>query len=375
MNSKMLLLAVVLIVSGCSFGQRKSDPQMDQIEAQLNTEPVRMFESANQAIDEGQFSQAIPILEDLLVRYPSHQLYLVSLYNLGVAYLGDVKCEQAKIRFKEVVRRSEKGSPTMKANGMLRLSDAYSCLGEDDKSVLNLISLWKIRSLLDPDLAAAELPAKLATAYARMGNKKQSAEYFKIAEKGLIRIQADAGRVNDQKINLARTLHNMGDMSQIDSNKMSANDYLITLMTAQKYLYQAVELDVRPWSDEAAKQINTAYDRVWDYMDSVSIAGLPPQAKEVKQMQTQIAADGVMAVRQLFKYRTPDPNESSRIKSLVAQMTKQERQFQYFISQNNVGNPLTQEAVLINSIRPGVKVQNPNPYLENLMERERKKKK
>jgi tetratricopeptide (TPR) repeat protein len=373
MNWKILLLAAM--VSGCSFGERKTDPSLEQIESQINTEPVRMFESANQAIDEGQFNQAIPILEDLLVRYPSHQLYLVSLYNLGVAYLGDIKCEQAKNRFKEVVRRSEKGSPTMKANGMLRLADAYSCLGEDDKSVLNLISLWKIRNMLDPDLAAAELPAKLATAYARMGNQKQSSEYFKIAEKGLVRIQADAGRANEQKVSLARTLHNMGDMSQIDANKMTANDYLITLMTAQKYLFQAVEMDVRPWSDEAARQLTAAYDRVWDYMDSVSIAGLPPKAREVKAAQTQIAADGVMAVKALFRFRTPDPNEPARIKSLVLQMTKQERQFQYFITQNNVGNPLTQEAQLINSIRPGVKVKNPDPYLEKLMERERRNKK
>lgn len=360
---KWIYLFVILTMLGCSQKQKKESPA----DFHFQSESLRRFEEANKLLDSGEAGRAAVVYDQLTVENPASPFDLVVLYNAGVAHLQSGNCPVAGERFRRLIRLASQKDNNLKGRSMLYMSDVYACLGEDNKAITILIEIYRGRTGLPVEKTKAEIPAKLAAAYARIGNNKEAAKYFLVAEKGLTQIQGQFLNSKERRAILARTLYAMGHMPQVNTRSMSSADYFITVQSLQKYLYKAVEYNDDDWSRLAADKIIEAYDRVWTYIDHVPLPSTPDRMlaeRNQKNEKILVAYAAREGLRSLFSERIPDPNEPAVVSQLMQSLKRQELKLSNYIASNMPGTGLTHEAMAAESLRRVGRVLNPNPILE-----------
>lgn len=317
-------------------------------------------------LDEGKSTEAAELYDRLVIEYPSNTIEPMIVYNAGLAYLQGGVCPKAGDRFRQVVRLSNKKIPQLQGRALLRLSDIHTCLGEDSKAVATLVQLSRDKYGLPPEISAAEIPAKLAAAYARIGNIKEAERYFKIAEKGLSRMQ-DGLKDADKRSELSRILFTMGNISQLNTKTMKSGDYLATIRALQKYLYKSVEMNSKTWSTQSYEMILQAYRQAWDYIDDVTVPKNDDDQisdREKKRQQVTLAQEMTQTLKSLYQERIPSPDEPEIVVKLMARLKQEETKYRNFVATNLVGTGLSREALEAQSLKKLGRVLNPDPILE-----------
>lgn len=262
----MKRLTVVLITVTLAACASKAKLQAEA-DARVQAEEVKRprFEQGLKALDTNRFQDAAKIFDGLLVAKPGTELDLVTLYNSGAAYEGMGDCARAAQRFREVVRSSAGKFKRVEAQAFYHLSFMYECLGQDNKSIAALLDARKRSAELSFAVANAEIPARLAAGYARIGNRAKALEYFALADKGLKKIVAVEEGHRQHQI-LAQSLFYMGQLNpaqrRAEGNPIA---FLQGLSLQQPYLLQSVEMNSQPWSQRAAEDLETAYDNIFKF--------------------------------------------------------------------------------------------------------------
>lgn len=256
---KLLFAVAVFLVVGCASQPKYQGPpvtpEADAIQAQM--------QKGMKALEREDYNSAADIFDKMLKQKPASEFDLIIQYNDGVAHEGMGDCKRAA----ELYRQTAHGSiamktPKVEAESLYRLSFAYDCLGDDRKSVAALLDARRRSSGLTPDVSQAELPARLAAGYARLGERAKATQYFKEALNGLKRTLVSAGTTTKvQQRFAARTLYAMGQLTTRQrSLSIEPNAFLKSLSVQQPYLLQSAEQAVRPESQKAAEDLIFAYE-------------------------------------------------------------------------------------------------------------------
>ncbi|MEK6554344.1 MAG: hypothetical protein AABZ31_03810 [Bdellovibrionota bacterium] len=349
-SNAIKLICSVLALSGFISQAGCSSAPKAQI-ARDNQEVQNKFEEANQLLDNKRYEDAAKAYDRLRVDKPVNQLDYFILLNAGVAYQSMGDCITAGERYRQVIRVTNNKAPETQALARLRLSEMLTCQGQDKLAIVNLVELYRNKRFLPTESADAEIPARLAAAYAREGNKKLADRYFKEAEMGYRKI-IGKNMSEKQKPLLAKTLYYMGNMSHINPEKMTGNDYYTTVQSLQGYLYRALEIGAENWSELAAVQLEDAYKNVWVYLDKPAPAGSDDiQQREFESEKRDVANQALVALRQLYREKTPGSAQKPATNSVMTTLNKTEKQIQNFLATNRVGTSLTEEAKKAGALR------------------------
>lgn len=368
------LLSVMVLVA-CSAAKKQNDlsaATKKQDQMFLN------FEKGNGLLDENKPAEAAVVFDQMIVDSPTSQLDILIVYNSGISHLLAKNCEVAAERFRKVIRLTAKTVQAVRGRSLLRMSDVYTCLGDDSKAITALVEVAKGKFDLSVEVVKAEIPAKLAAAYARIGNLKEANRYFQIAERGLVQVETNYRNPQARIKAMAMTLFLMGNISQINIQTMPSDVYFDTVKSLQRYLYRAVELNTEPWADQAAQQIEQIYKNTWSYIDRVPAgpsATINAQVgeRERRQEQTRVAQAALQSLRALLSERIPDKNEPAGVKQLIQLVKNEETKIRNYLALNIVGSDLTPEARAASALKRPGQVANPNPILEQqVIKRKRK---
>jgi hypothetical protein len=236
----------------------------------------------------------------------------------------------------------------------VRLSDCLICLGDDKKAMVNLVEVYNNRKFLPEEVGEAEVPARLAAAYARDGNGKMAERYFKAAEVGLNKLRNSKNMPRDQREIMARTLFLMGNMQQLKPDTLTSADYFTTVASLQKYLFRAVEMNVDVWSPQAIEQIREAYDKTWHYLDAVKPSPTEDKGiakRENKENKVTVAKTALAALRSLYKERVPSPDEPRTVQLLISDLRKQEAKIEGYMALHMSGSERTEEGERLESVK------------------------
>ncbi|HAG90636.1 MAG TPA: hypothetical protein DCL41_02120, partial [Bdellovibrionales bacterium] len=211
----MKFLTAMILVFGFMVGC-SSKPKSKGV---LDGDPQRMqdFNEAMQDLSYENYASASSRFESLLNEKPVSELDLVIMYNSAVALEGLGNCQLAADRYRSVARVAIKRFEKIAALAVYRLGFAYSCLGDANKSIVAFLDAKKKSSYLPPDVSTAELPARLAAAYASVGRQKEALFYFNQASEGLKRILATAKRQESDVALAAKTLYAMGKLGEVQN--------------------------------------------------------------------------------------------------------------------------------------------------------------
>lgn len=358
-----LPLSILMLASalGCATQEKKIEIP-GAVKVSPDSRGIDEFEKANQLLDARRYEEAAAAFDRLRVQKPATTLDFFILLNGGIAYQSAGDCKTAAERYRQTIRVTNKKNPQTQAMARLRLSDVLACQGDDRLAIVNLVELYKSRSYLPIEIAQAEVPARLAAAYARADNKKMAQKYFKEAEIGFRKVNT-MNATEAQKPMLAKTLFLMGNMAHLDPAKISAQDYFVSVDALQGFLYRAAEMDVANWSDLAVDQLQDAYQKVWMFIDRdqpTSEDSPELSAREMKVQKIQAAQSALSTMKELTNLYVPSKKPNKRLTLLFATLDKTERQIEGFLATNRLGNDLTPEAKKATDVKQDGRLVDPN---------------
>lgn len=330
---------LILLLSVCALTACASKPKKAVEIVGNEEEDTPAFDKGLKALEKQDYFEAAQIFDKLLLAKPATEKDLVITYNSGAAHEGLGHCGKAGDRYREVVRGSAGKFNQIEGLALFRLSLMYECQGQDTKAIAALLDAKKRGKELSFETLNAEIPARLAAAYARIGNKQKAVEYFTQAGEGLKRIVGQTANHKQKEI-LARTLFLMGQLSSTQRlAQVSPESYMQSLSMQQPYLMQAVEMEQKNWSSRAAEDLILAYDNIWKFR-------LPDPER-----QRDFYTRGLQAVQELKRIRLP--NSSADVNAIYAHVEKQEALMQTELAKVAEINRLTPAA----EAREGLKRQ------------------
>lgn len=208
---KSILLSVLLsvfsvLLISCTNSQKKADSAEAE---QFATD----FERASRALDEKNYPLAARLFDQLRASKPTSEGDFISLFNAGVAYENMRDCQQASVRYRQVVQGSVKKYPRLQALSLYNLSSVYECLGDDTKALASLLEARRLKSHLPPQMASTEMPARLAAFYAELGDRKTAMKFFDEASQGLKQVGAETADSRKFAEKIGQILFLMGRLS------------------------------------------------------------------------------------------------------------------------------------------------------------------
>lgn len=304
------------------------------------------FQQGLKALEQEDYVEAARIFDQLLVQEPATELDLVTLYNSGAAHEGLGDCRKAADRYHQAVRSSANRFRRLEAMAFFRLSLMYECLGEDSKTITALLDARKRGSELSAETIQAEIPARLAAAYARIGNRDKAIEWFGRASTGLKTIVAkNPGRT--KRDILGRTLFLMGQLNARQKRaEVDPKSYLQSLIMQQPYLLQAAELEHPSWSKKAADDLKMGYENIWKFK-------LEPEDRREFYIQ------GLQAAAELRKIRMPESGPV--VNSIFARVDVVANKLKKELAKVEPTTPLTPEAKAREGLKRQGRLANPNP--------------
>ncbi len=331
------------------------------------------YKQALALIDEEKFADALAILNDYVIQEPTSSYVQSAAFHSGRALEGLGRWKEASERYRGVVVACEGVAPRLQAMALYRLSFCWEALADDQQTVAVLFDLEKRSAELPKEILSAELPARLAAAYARVGNFDRALDYYKKAEAGIKQLKR--ARTMEDKAAvptwLPRTLYFMGSMSLRHVSWSDFETAFRPLARSQTYLLEAAELGMEPWSTRAAKDLIATYRDLWR---TIEMAPIPMEGdpvvtrREVQKKQWDRAVLVVETLNELrARFLPPSqiPNQSSteqtkEVEGFVAELDKLTTKF---LAERPVGEGLTSDAKRRRAVPRG-RVLDPDSSLE-----------
>lgn len=357
------LLSAIFLITACGSGEKKPTEEQQQEYAQKRELLQRKFNEALAFLDSGQFNKAGIAFKKILRDHPTNEFELMIIYNLGGALEGLGKCEKSAERYRQVINKSLGRQKRLEAQAQLRLSYVYECLGDDAKVIATLLSLRKKDGLLPVHVIKAEVPARLAAAYARQGNRSMAKSFFVKAQDGLKEINTKTRNPKKKKDLLSKTLYFMGSMKKLDIEKLSPELFLESLAYLQNYLLMSVELDHIEWSPKSATEILDAYDDFYKFAVSQPPVNSRRDRGEAEKRSKRYELS-LVNIYNLKQQRIPDENEPRIVTQLFAQLDERDRKIKNALAKLTNGNELTPEALERQSLRQPGRVLSKETVLE-----------
>jgi tetratricopeptide (TPR) repeat protein len=285
-----------------------------QSDTQLTSAPAE-FRAGLQLLSERKFTEALAVFDHYTSQNPTAPYAQATELNSGRALEGLERYSEAAERYRGIVVATNGIAPRLEAMALYRSSFCHEALGEDQQTVAVLVDLFNrltaAPGILPEEIAHAELPARLAAVYARIGNYQMALDYYKKAESGIARLRhARNGSVPNW---LPRTLYFMGRLAAHPVTWDDFESALRPLAHGQIYLLEASDLGIEPWADRSATDLITIYQQLFTVIEKApQISSSDPliEWRVTQSTQWQRATMITENLQELVARKAPGPQEN-----------------------------------------------------------------
>lgn len=363
MKRLLTLIPVLALTFGCVHEKAKEIPP-----STADFKAKSEFEKGLKLMDRERYADAVKVFESILIQTPATEFDFIVQYNLASAQEGVKDCKSAAEGYRQVARGAARKFSRLEAMALLRLAYTYECLGMDNKALVALIDVRRRASALPEDTMKAEVPARMAAAYARAGNRKEAEKYFLEALDGIKFLQVkykDSLALADK---LSEALYFMGRSNVSDREfKKNPVSQIRGLQMTQIYLLQAAELGSAKWSPRAVEEILATYQKIWQLTQDVEdVEGTDPGMKKrlTADLRQEILRQTLKSVRSLRAQRIPSRTEAGESRRLFARLEEEDRRLTSVLSEVSSGSMLTPEAEGRQGLKADGRVKSKKTILE-----------
>jgi tetratricopeptide (TPR) repeat protein len=337
---RVISLFCFLFLAGCSsFQMGRGD---DSLQNQRVIEE-RDLNAAQDQLTTGSYVQAQKQYKTFQETYPRSNFFQASRIGEAQALEGQGKWVEAAAIYRDVVLKTRNLQPDIAAMALYRMSFCDEALGDDQKTVADLLDAKSLRNTLPLTVGHAEIPARLASAYSRMGREKEAVQYLNEAEKGIAKIRTESEPGKLEKDWLAKTYYQMGSVTTNQLSPENFDAFVASQKYVQVYLLKTLELNDSRWSPKALKQLKNTYNEMFLQVDAV---------KQNRSQQAHLGGALIELIdrAELYKPVSGQTQNSYQIEffTLTTEVrTKTER----LLYQGHESMGLTEESKKLNSIK------------------------
>ena len=325
---------------------------IDDVSVKPPSEAPTAYKTAVALLNEEKFEPSLNALDTFLQIDPTSPWTQAATLNSGRALEGLSRWSEAVDRYRAVAAATG-DAPKLQAMALYRLSFCFEALGDEQAVVATLHDLLPRVRYLPGEIAGAELPARLAGGYARVGSFDEAVEYYKQAESGILRLRKESHQTGGKDLPewLPRTLYYMGSMALQQLNWDNFETALRPLARSQVYLLEASELGVEPWSSRAAKDLMGTYNQLWTAIQNAPVEASDPlyALRAVQEKQWDRAILILDSVHELKARKLPsaalvtEPAEPAR--QIAGFLNELETRVQKLLAERPIGEGLTKESI------------------------------
>jgi hypothetical protein len=340
---KLAFIFFLPFLFGCAIQQLQPNAKDNLSELEK-----REFSQIEELIAKGNFEVALGAARGFRSKHPRSKFTEFSRLYEAQCLEGAGQPQEGLLIYRAVILKTEKYQPEIASMAFYRMASAYEALGDDIKMVAALLDAKSRAKYLPPEISEAQIPAKLAAAYARQGQYKESVKYLTAADEGLNSLLGVVGR-NVEKSWLAQIYFEMGSVS---SNQLSIaifEDFVESQKMVQVYLLKALKLNEKTWSDRSLAHLQKTYLDLFTQLASIKndiniqgrLAGSFNDLLEKTDLYRPLSDEAASAYEQVF-YKYVDE---------VRKKTDQ------VIFGNASVIPLTEESKMLNNIKRAGRVK------------------
>lgn len=340
MKKLILLIAALTLASCAQFSRRGTDDQPGQ-QAQEKTD----LEIAQNALQHGRYPQAYQLFVEFMNSHKQSKYFQAARLGQAQSLEGMEKWSEAAAIARDVYLQTLNYQPEIAAKALYRLSFSYEALGEDHRSIAALVDAKRLGKHLPPEIALAEIPARLAAAYGREGQERVALNYLNEAEQGIAQV------VKTQRSNLpadwlAKTYYQMGSVSMNQLSAETFSKFIRGQNLVQLYLIKSLGQNSSVWSQAALEKLRDNYRDLYAQVEL---------AKNNKELQVRSGGELIDLIDRAELYK---PISAQRLNKYEADFYSYLREIRKKTEAILYGSTetmaLTEESKRLNSIkRPG----------------------
>lgn len=209
-------------------------------------------------------------LNEFQRKNPASVFYQQSRLLLGRALAEQEKWLEAVPVYREVVSNTRQTKPEIAALALYYSSFAHEALEDDSRVLANLLEAYSLRSHLPVDKGLAQIPARLAVTYQRIGQDNEAAIYSRLADQGLAQARAQSKEGLSPQ-SLAQIYFQMGAHIQRPLSEDTLESSINSFSRGQVYLMKSVEAQAEPWSSKAKEALLSSYSRYIQFLEMIPL--------------------------------------------------------------------------------------------------------
>ncbi|MEQ1875340.1 MAG: tetratricopeptide repeat protein [Bdellovibrionia bacterium] len=345
---RIVLSSLIITALGVSCGTSEKK-KSEAILVQSIEKEESLFTTGLKQLNNKEYENAAETFTAFQAQHVTSRYTSAVQYNWGIALENLKKFQEAVDKFRFVIELTHDKAPLQEAQALYHLALCYEALGDDSKSIAALLDAVN-RKQYFPEETIVEIQARLASAYARIGNEKQADSYYQNAERGLTVMRRKMEGAPDTKAPdwLGKALFNMGKMPL---RKLTIEDFevgLKPLERGQPWLLQAAELDDETWAPKASFELIQAYRDAWGVIDTVPLREEADPIVAMKEQQDKKIAMAVALqeiISKLKLLKLPDERrENKNVGELFTVLEKIESDADTLIGSRPIQQGLTSDS-------------------------------
>lgn len=182
-------------------------------------------------------------------------------YYLASKQIEQAQCEAAIQNLRELLIPLSSRLPELSALAHYQLGLAYECVGDQLKAIASYNDAFLRKERLPPMKAELELPARMASAYLRVGEKDAAENYFQMAEQGFAKWKSK-DRASLKDLSFYKALYEMGVSYTANLTEEDLPSFISSLSSRQIYLLRLIDEEVTPFSNMALEELERSLDHL-----------------------------------------------------------------------------------------------------------------
>lgn len=336
---KIFLGLFLFLLSGCAH-RGPSDE---------NLAPTQEITQAEKTLASARYEDALKLFREFQTRHPQSVFFESARLGEAQSLVGVGRFNEATELYRDVYLKTQKDHPEIAGLALYYMSFAYEALGDDLKMVAALLDAKKRASHLPIEIALAQIPARLATVYARQGRDPEAFAYLNEAERGITKVIQSHGKDMGPDW-LPKIYVEMGSASTNQLSVDNFEQFIGGQRIVQVYLLKALKQNNPNWSSQGQQRLQTTYRDLYTLLESV---------KSDRQLQADLGGSFVDLMDQAELYKPlSDQKMNSYEQDFFSYLTEVRKKTEEILYGSGETMTLTEESKRLNSIKRSGRVKS-----------------
>lgn len=349
---KFLIVALFMINCGCAVKavQRAEDAARFQTSLELSE-----IANAQKFLNLKDYENSLSSFRDFIGRRPSSSNWAEAKFGEASSLEGLHRNDEAINVLRHVRDVSLKNNPKVAAQASYRLSYIYDAVGDEAKTLASLFEARAQSDALSPEVALAEIPARLAVLYSKMGKKNEALDWLLQADRGLKKAVELLGFNREW---MAKTYFQMG---RVSTQQLGTENFL-SIVDAQRivqvYHIKCMRLEDNVWSAKSQQALIENYQELLNQLGRMKY-----DTREEAEVRTQAGGAVLSLIADAQLYAPLDGlayKEGER--EYYEYLNKIKTQVQVIAYKSEATMGLTEAAKDRNSLKKNFNFEDPEGY-------------